>query len=55
MCRYLILTMIFSLGVLTTQTVSANGPADTIVASEQVLSELMAIPAKQIPRKLLSD
>lgn len=34
---------------------SANGPAESVLESEQVLSELMAIPAKQIPRQLMSE
>lgn len=33
----------------------ANGPAESIVHSEQVLNELMAIPARQIPRALLAE
>ena len=33
----------------------ATGPVDSVVDSEQVLNELMAIPAKQIPRKLLAE
>ncbi len=33
----------------------ANGPAESVVESEQVLNELMAIPARQIPRRLLAE
>ena len=33
----------------------ANGPAETMVAAEQVITELMAIPGKQIPQKLLQE
>ncbi len=33
----------------------ANSPAETVSASEQVLSDLMAIPGKQIPHRLLAD
>jgi lipid-binding SYLF domain-containing protein len=33
----------------------AEGPADSVLSAEQVLSELMAIPGRQIPRKLLND
>jgi lipid-binding SYLF domain-containing protein len=33
----------------------ATGPADSVVGSEQVLNELMAIPARQIPRTLLAQ
>lgn len=34
---------------------AANGPAESVVESEHVLNELMAIPAKQIPRQLMAD
>lgn len=53
MRRYLILALVFVGGMSTT--VSANGPAETVVESEQVLSELMAIPGKQIPHWLLHE
>ncbi|MBS0201536.1 MAG: lipid-binding SYLF domain-containing protein [Planctomycetes bacterium] len=33
----------------------ADGPASSVVSAEQVLSELMAIPARQIPNQLLSN
>ncbi len=33
----------------------ANGPAEAVVESEQVLNELMAIPARQIPQALLAE
>ncbi|WP_373652955.1 lipid-binding SYLF domain-containing protein [Schlesneria sp. DSM 10557] len=58
MRRYLILALIFCSCGLTTgvsRPLMANGPAETMVAAEQVISELMAIPGKQIPQKLLQD
>jgi len=33
----------------------ANEPGDTVRQSEQVLGELMAIPARQIPRRLMDE
>lgn len=55
MIRRFMLAVVLGTGLFTAQTVSANGPAETIVASEQVLSELMAIPARQIPQRLLRE
>ena len=55
MRRYWFLAAILSLGVFSTQVTFANGPTETVVESEQVLSELMAIPGKQIPHKLLEE
>lgn len=53
MQRQLILALVLAGGL--SQPLWANGPADSIVDSEQVLNELMAIPARQIPRALLSQ
>ena len=53
MCRYLILAIVLGCGISTT--LFANGPAETVVDSEHVLGELMAIPAKQIPHRLLAE
>lgn len=53
MRRHLILAMILAGGM--SQGAWANGPAESVVDSEQVLNELMAIPAKQIPRQLLAE
>lgn len=33
----------------------ASGPAESVIESEQVLNELMAIPARQIPQRLLAE
>lgn len=53
MRRCLVLAVLFFGSV--SSTLLANGPAEAVVDSEQVLSELMAIPARQIPRKLLEE
>lgn len=53
MPRLTILTVMF-VGAMST-VLRANGPAESVVESEQVLSELMAIPARQIPRQLLAQ
>lgn len=53
MYRHWFLTAIFLSGLATTAL--ATGPAESVMESEQVLNELMAIPAKQIPRQLLAD
>jgi lipid-binding SYLF domain-containing protein len=55
MHRFWILAAILGLGLSAGHTVSAHGPAETVVEAEQVLSELMAIPGKQIPHRLLED
>ena len=55
MYRSLLLAAIVGWGITATQASYANGPADTVVESEQVLSELMAIPGKQIPHRLLEE
>lgn len=53
MLRYLLLTAILA-GGMSTPTF-ATGPAASVLESEQVLNELMAIPARQIPRRLLDS
>ena len=53
MQRQMILALVLVSGL--SQSLWANGPADSIVDSEQVLNELMTIPAKQIPRALLAQ
>ena len=52
--RRCLLLAVLLCGVSST-TLLANGPAESVINSEQVLSELMAIPARQIPRKLLAE
>ena len=53
MSRHLILSMFVISGMSTA--LFANGPAETVTDSEQVLNELMAIPAGQIPSRLLAQ
>lgn len=53
MVRYLILAIAVTGGM--SATLFANGPAETVVDAEHVLSELMAIPGKQIPHRLLEE
>ena len=53
MGRRLFLVVAFVFGAMTP--LLANDPAETIVLSEQVLSDLMAIPGKQIPHRLLRE
>lgn len=53
MCRKLLLALSVVGGMVTTT--SANGPAEVVVESEQVLNELMAIPGRQIPRQLMAE
>jgi lipid-binding SYLF domain-containing protein len=55
MRRYFLLAAILGWGMSATHTSFANGPADTVVEAEQVLGELMAIPGKQIPHRLLEE
>ena len=49
------LSLAFVLGLGMSATLLANGPAETVVSAEQVLGELMAIPARQIPHRLLDE
>lgn len=53
MLKSICLASIFCLSLSTA--LLAEGPADSVVASEQVLSELMSIPARGIPRRLLEQ
>jgi len=55
MHRPLMLAAVLTFGTFAPQFVVANNPADTVLESEQVLSELMTIPAKQIPQRLMDD
>ncbi len=52
--KHLLLVLMVLMSGLTSHA-AANGPVESVVESEQVLSELMAIPAKQIPRQLMAD
>ena len=42
-------------GLLFGSSAVANDPATTIADSQQVLTELVAIPGRQIPERLLAD
>lgn len=53
MRMFLVVAAAVAFSAVTMPSVRANGPAETMVESEQVLSELMAIPGRQIPRSLL--
>ena len=53
MRRHSILALLFVWGMSAAS--FANGPAESVVESEQVLNELMVIPARQIPQRLLAD
>ncbi|WP_010582533.1 lipid-binding SYLF domain-containing protein [Schlesneria paludicola] len=55
MRKYLMLATLVAVGISACATSFAQGPAEKVVEAEQVLSELMAIPAKQIPARLLED
>jgi len=55
MHKHLILAAFVLFGTTATQKLFADSPAETVVASEQVLSELMTIPARQIPQRLLDE
>lgn len=50
-----ILAVIFLAALVDAHRLAAADPAETIAQSEQVLAELVAIPGKQIPAKLLAE
>lgn len=53
MHRHFCLAIVLGWGL--SATLFADGPAETVLSSEQVLCELMAIPARQIPCQLLNE
>lgn len=53
MCKYLCLAIVLGWGLQAT--LFADSPAETVVLSERVLCELMAIPGRQIPCQLLNE
>ncbi len=54
MQRLLIVTLLLACGMSANQASAAGNPSETILRSEQVLADLMAIPARQIPQHLLA-
>jgi SH3 domain-containing YSC84-like protein 1 len=54
MNRLLILSVVLGWGMSAIQAQAASDPAETIRQSEQVLADLVAIPARQIPLHLLA-
>jgi lipid-binding SYLF domain-containing protein len=52
MCRIFVVLLV---ALLFVSSAIANNPATTIADSQQVLTELVAIPGKQIPERLLAD
>lgn len=55
MQRFLILSLVFAAGMLPASVRAASDPGETTRLSEQVLADLMAIPARQIPQSLLAE
>jgi len=55
MPRFLPLTFVLGCALSAAPALAASDPAETIRNSEQVLSDLMAIPARAIPHHLLSE
>ena len=54
MRRVLIVTLVLAWGLSANHASAAGDPSATIRRSEQVLADLMAIPARQIPQQLLA-
>ena len=54
MQRLLIVTLVLTWGMSANNASAAGDPSETIRRSEQVLADLMAIPARQIPQYLLA-
>src|SRR5580765_3339706 len=54
MQRFLIVTLVLAWGMSANLVSAAGDPAETIRRSEQVLADVMAIPARQIPQHLLA-
>jgi lipid-binding SYLF domain-containing protein len=55
MQRVLILAAVVALAMSAAHVRAASDPAETVRHSEQVLADLMAIPARQIPQHLLAE
>ena len=55
MRRYLVLTIVLGCGLFVAQARAGDTPAETVKESEQVLGELVGIPGREIPQRLLSS
>lgn len=55
MQKSLILAMALGASLVVAQPALANGPSETMIEADQVLGELLAIPGKQIPQRLLDE
>jgi lipid-binding SYLF domain-containing protein len=55
MQKLLIMTLVLGCGMPAADALAAGDPGDTVRQSEQVLADLVAIPAKAIPQHLLAD
>lgn len=55
MHRFLIVTLVLGWGMSATGARAASDPTETVRQSEQVLADLVAIPARQIPQHLLAE
>src|SRR4029077_12556900 len=55
MHRFLPLTLVLGCALSAAPALAASDPAEPLRNSEQVLSDLMAIPARQIPHHLLTE
>jgi lipid-binding SYLF domain-containing protein len=55
MRRHLVLTIVLGLGVSVNLAQARDTPEETVQESEQVLGELIAIPGKEVPQRLLAE
>lgn len=55
MHRFLILTLVLGTGMSAVNAVAASDPFEAVRQSEQVLSDLISIPGRQIPHRLLAQ
>ena len=55
MRRYLVLTIVFCCGLSVARAQAGDTPTETVQQSEQALGELVGIPGKEIPQRLLLE
>ncbi len=55
MRRHLVLPIVLGLGLSVNLARAGDTPAETVQDSEQVLGELIAIPGKEVPQRLLAE